>query len=145
MKTAGLLILLFLASLASISSVQASTNQQLVLQDQAGTGSGTFSGKSTPFGFWIWCQTPNNSNTYGNNCAGSMYFYALGIATGVSGSVTVAGNSYTVTVSGGPISGCILTFSSPFTSGATNAVSLSCGSPSGSGTDTHVAIKLASS
>ncbi len=143
MKPTGALMIAFVASLVfTVSPAFASTNQQLVLQDRAGTGFGTFNGTPTPFGFWIWCQTPLNSNAYGNDCAGSVYFYHLGIATGVSGSVSVSGSSYTVTVSGGPVSSCVFTFSSPFTSGATNTVSLSCGSPSGSGTDGSVAIKL---
>src|SRR5215469_9301539 len=61
-------------------------NQQLVFQDRAGTGSGDFNGKTTPFGFWIWCQ-PVSSNAYGNSCAGAMYFYHLGITAGVDGHV----------------------------------------------------------
>jgi hypothetical protein len=124
-----------------------SLNQQLVFQDQAGTGIGTFDGNWTPFGFWIWCQTPVNSNAYGNDCAGSLYFYKLGITTGVNGSITSTGSGYSVTVSSTPSKGavanCSFALATPFSTGATNTVSLSCASPSGSGTDSKVAIQLA--
>jgi hypothetical protein len=124
-----------------------SLNQQLVFQDQAGTGIGTFDGNWTPFGFWIWCQTPLNRNAYGNDCAGSLYFYKLGITTGVNGSITSTGSGYSVTVSSTPSNGavanCTFTLATPFSTGATNTVSLSCASPSGSGTDSKVAIQLA--
>ena len=118
-------------------------NQQLVLQDRAGTGFGTFNGHQTPFGFWIWCQTALNSNAYGADCGGSMYFYELGISTGVDGSIS--GN--TVTVESTPRNGSLsCTFTLPsfstVTAGATNTVGLTCSSPSGSGTDNKVAIQL---
>ncbi len=124
-------------------------NQQLVFQDRQGTGKGTFSGSATPFGFWIWCQTTNN-NAYGTACTGAMYFYKLGIAIGVAGSVTSFTStsstvSFTVSVSSsnGLVSNCIFTFGpSSISSGATNTVGLSCVSPSGSGSDSHVAISV---
>jgi hypothetical protein len=39
----------------------------------SGTGFGDFG----PFGFWIWCQDPESSTPYAEECAGAMYFYAL--------------------------------------------------------------------
>ena len=132
---------------ASGVTISQSVNQQLVFQDQAGTGTGTFDGSWTPFGFWIWCQTPLNSNAYGNDCAGSLYFYKLGITTGVNGSITSTASGYSVNVSSTPPNGaaanCSFTLTTPFSTGATNTVPLSCSSPSGSGTDSKVAIRLA--
>ncbi len=98
---------------------QTPLNQQLIFQDRAGTGSGDFNGSTTPFGFWIWCQ-PVSSNAYGNDCAGAVYFYHLGITVGVDGHVASFQQSgdalaFTVTVSSVPnaskISNCIFSFS----------------------------------
>ena len=103
-------------------------------------------GQQTPFGFWIWCQTALNSNAYGADCSGSMYFYKLGISTGVNGSMISAD---TVAVESTPRNGSVsCTFTLPnlstITAGATNAVGLTCTNPSGSGKDSKVAIKLTS-
>jgi hypothetical protein len=107
-------------------------NQQLIFQDRAGTGSGSFNGSTTPFGFWIWCQ-PVSSNTYGNDCTGSVYFYRLGITVGAAGHVASFQQSgdtlaFTVTVSsvpnGSKISNCIFSFSGTPTEGASNTVTL---------------------
>ncbi len=81
------------------------------------------------------------------------YFYELRIAAGVDGEVTSfshSGNavSFTVTVNSIPntsILNCVFSFSGNVTQGASNSVSLSCGSPSGSGTDSKVAVQLAPS
>jgi len=97
---------------------QTPLNQQLIFQDRAGTGSGSFNGSTTPFGFWIWCQ-PVSSNAYGNDCTGSVYFYRLGITVGVAGHVASFQQSgdtlaFTATVSsvpnGSKISNCIFSF-----------------------------------
>ncbi len=138
------------SALTATPSSAASPNQQLVFQDRAGAGFGTFAGRNTPFGFWIWCQSKSN-NAYGTDCAGSVYFYELRIVAGVDGEVTSfsqSGNtvSFTVTVNSIPntsISNCVFSFSGNVTQGASNSVSLSCGSPSGSGTDSKVAVQLA--
>jgi len=130
---------------------QTPLNQQLIFQDRAGTGSGDFNGSTTPFGFWIWCQ-PVSSNAYGNDCAGAVYFYRLGITVGVDGHVASFQQSgdalaFTVTVSSVPnaskISNCIFSFSGTPSQGASNTVTLTCDKPTGTGTDSKVAIKLA--
>jgi hypothetical protein len=149
LKRTLLAAVLLLITTAAYS--QTSLNQQLIFQDRAGTGSGTFDGKTTPFGFWIWCQ-PVSSNAYGNDCAGAVYFYHLGITVGVDGHVasfTQSGSAlaFTVTVSSVPnaskISNCIFTFLGTPSQGASNTVTLSCNTPSGGGTDSKVAIQLA--
>jgi len=130
---------------------QTPLNQQLIFQDRAGTGSGSFNGSTTPFGFWIWCQ-PVSSNAYGNDCTGSVYFYRLGITVGAAGHVASFQQSgdtlaFTVTVSsvpnGSKISNCIFSFSGTPTEGASNTVTLTCDKPTGRGTDSKVSIQLA--
>ena len=73
-------------SILAIASVAAAANnsEQVVF---SGTGFATFtpnggSATPTPFGFWIWCESDSN-NPYKGECAGSMYFYALGITRAV--------------------------------------------------------------
>jgi hypothetical protein len=133
------------------TAAQAQLNQQLIFQDRAGTGSGSFDGKTTPFGFWIWCQ-PVSNNAYGNSCAGAVYFYHLGITAGVGGHVASFQQSgdtlaFTVTVSSAPnaskISNCIFSFSGTPSEGASNTVTLTCDKPAGTGTDSKVSIQLA--
>jgi hypothetical protein len=137
--------------ITSVAYSQTSLNQQLIFQDRAGTGSGTFNGSTTPFGFWIWCQ-PVSSNAYGNDCTGSVYFYRLGITVGAAGHVASFQQSgdtlaFTVTVSsvpnGSKISNCIFSFSGTPTEGASNTVTLTCDKPTGTGTDSKVSIQLA--
>ncbi len=148
LKCALCATLLLLITTAAYS--QTPLNQQLIFQDRAGTGSGSFNGTTTPFGFWIWCQ-PVSSNAYGTDCAGALYFYHLGIDVGVDGAVTYfsqSGNTlaFTVSVSSVPntsISNCVFSFSGTVGEGASNAVSLTCGKPTGTGTDAKVAIQLA--
>ncbi len=62
-----------MSAVTATPSSAASANQQLVFQDRAGTGLGTFAGTNTPFGFWIWCQSKSN-NAYGTDCTGSVLF-----------------------------------------------------------------------
>ena len=109
------------------------------------TGGGT-----TPFGFWIWCQA-TDTNAYGVDCAGSMYFY--GIPTLPSGGsptepvegsiVGTAAAGYTMTVHNrtGPLAmECTLQNTPPATPGPTNKIVVACSSPSGSGTVTNAVV-----
>ena len=56
-------------ALATATAAGASSNTQVIL---SATGISTSGG---PGGFWIWSQP--GGNAYGNDGAGSMYFYAL--------------------------------------------------------------------
>ncbi len=79
--------------LATMTSASASSNNQVIL---SATGVTTTAG---PAGFWIWSQ-PGASNAYGNEGAGSIYFYALLPAehpVDVS-NVVLTGNSVSETV-----------------------------------------------
>jgi hypothetical protein len=144
------LVAMSLLLLTTAAYSQTPLNQQLIFQDRAGTGSGSFNGQTTPFGFWIWCQ-PVSSNAYGTECVGSLYFYHLGITTGVDGQVNYfsqSGNNlaFTVTVSAvhnTAVSSCVFSFSGTVGEGASNRVSLICTKPAGTGTDTQVSIQLA--
>jgi hypothetical protein len=80
-------------TLGAFGTAGANSNSQTVL---SATGVLTTGG---PAGFWIWSQ-PGTANAYGNEGAGSIYFYALLPAehpVDVSG-VTVSGNTVTETV-----------------------------------------------
>ena len=108
----------------------------------SGTGSGTFGGKTTPFGFWIWCEG-GSSNTYVGACRGAMYFYALGITRPVSGTATGSGSLFTMTVhSPGqtPVVNCTLNNPNAPVSGPHNTVDVSCSAPSGSGAVTNAVV-----
>src|SRR5215470_19679061 len=66
------------------------------------SGTGVFTDDSlaqpiTPFGFWIWCEGAS-ANPYQGECNGAMYFYALGITKGVSGSASSTGGVFTMNV-----------------------------------------------
>ncbi len=56
-------------ALATVTAAGASSNTQVIL---SATGISTSGG---PGGFWIWSQP--GGNAYGNDGAGSIYFYAL--------------------------------------------------------------------
>ncbi len=148
----GALLVTVLLLFATAAFSQTSLNQQLIFQDRSGTGHGNFNGTDTPFGFWIWCQ-PVSGNAYGTDCAGSVYFYHLGITVGVDGAVTYFSQSgdtlaFAVTVSSVPnnaLSNCVFSYSGTVSQGATNTVNLTCGKPTGTGTDTKVAIQLSPS
>jgi hypothetical protein len=71
-----------LLAVASGSSAQPNSSEQVVFSGVAGLNS-TFENGS-PAGFWIWCES-DSGNPYVSNCAGAMYFYALGITEGVFG------------------------------------------------------------
>ncbi len=60
----------FLVALATMTGATASSNNQVIL---SATGVPTSAG---PAGFWIWSQ-PGAANAYGNEGAGSIYFYVL--------------------------------------------------------------------
>jgi hypothetical protein len=79
--------------LGAFSTAGANSNSQTIL---SATGVLTTGG---PAGFWIWSQ-PGTANAYGNQGAGSIYFYALLPAehpVDVSG-VTITGKTVSETV-----------------------------------------------
>jgi len=84
----------------------------------------------TPAGFWIWCES-DSGNPYVGECAGAMYFYALGITESVSGDITEDGPGlYSIDVHSAD-SSIICTLSNPHTPkrGPKNEVDVSCSVP----------------
>ena len=116
-----------------------SASKQVVF---SGTGSGTFNSKTTPFGFWIWCEG-SSPNPYVGACNGAMYFYALGITRPVSGTATGSDSLFTMTVhSRGttPVVSCTLNNPKTPVSGPHNTVDVSCSAPSGSGSSASAVV-----
>lgn len=99
----------------------------------SGTGFGDFG----PFGFWIWCQDPDSSTPYAEECAGAIYFYALQITKGVEGEVAEGPDGiYTMSVTsrkGDSVSCTLVNDSEEINAGPTNGVTVTCSSPAGSG------------
>lgn len=124
-----------------------SSGGQLLFSGTGGFGvfnNSTGTPTPTPFGFWIWCQS-TTTNAYGNDCAGSMYFYAIIPATeGVEGWVANNGDgTFTMNVhntTGTFAIDCSLTNVGPVTRGTTNTINVSCSSPSGQGSINHAEV-----
>jgi hypothetical protein len=141
---------LLLASVViSISSqpALAQASRQVIF---SGGGLGTFAlgagaPKTSPFGFWIWCEGAS-TNPYAGACNGAMYFYAFGITRPVDGSVAGSGSTFTMTVhSPGPTFHCTLTNVPPVTTGPTNTVHASCTAPGtliGTGTSKSAVVRV---
>jgi len=114
------------------SIVHAANNSEQVVFSTSG-GSGTFGGKSTGFGFWIWCESQDSGNPYHGECNGAMYFYALGITKHVAGMVNeIAEGVYQMSVVStvDDSVACTLTNSPPVVHGPHNTVTATCTAPS---------------
>jgi hypothetical protein len=92
------------------------------------------------------CQSTSTTNAYGNDCAGSGYFYKLNPATeSIEGSVVSgsAANGYTLSVhnkTGAFAINCTLVTVPPATPAASNTVNVSCSTPSGTATVTNAVV-----
>jgi len=108
----------------------------------SGTGFGDFG----PFGFWIWCQDPESSTPYAEECAGAMYFYALHLTKGVEGDVEEPSEGiYRMTVhsrKGDSISCTLENVEEELMHGPTNEVTVTCSSPGGTGTSDNAVINV---
>jgi hypothetical protein len=108
----------------------------------SGTGFGDFG----PFGFWIWCQDPESSTPYAEECAGAMYFYALHITKGVEGDVAEGPDGiYTMTVQsrkGDSVACTLVNDSEELTAGPTNSITVTCSAPAGTGTSDNAVINV---
>jgi len=117
------------AALVLTAGAGASSNNQIVL-------SGIGFSNVGPAGFWLWSQP--GGNAYGNDGAGNMYFYALGIQKPVEiSSITLSGNTVTERVTSKSDSSIDCWFTGTELSppggphGANGWVSFSCSAPSG--------------
>ncbi len=116
---------------AAGSGAAASSNDQIVL-------SGIGPSSVGPSGFWLWSQ-PGGTNAYGDDGAGNVYFYGLGLQVPVEiSNVVLNGNTITEHVeskNGSPLS-CdfAATETSRPSAGQPNGwVSFSCTAPVASG------------
>jgi hypothetical protein len=132
-----------LLAVASGSAAQPNSSEQVVFSGVAGLNS-TFE-KGSPAGFWIWCES-DSGNPYVSNCAGAMYFYALGITEGVFGDDAVTEHpdgTYTLAVhSADGTVDCTLTNFLPLRHGPANRVDVSCTTPSGSATSHNAVVNV---
>lgn len=120
----------------------------------SGNGSGTFDGKETPFGFWVWCAAESNNPNKGaypgdNACQGAMYFYALGITEGVAsfptaipGVVESPTGIYTMHVhsADGKVDCLLKNTSATPQKGPNNTVSVACTAPLGAASSFPTAV-----
>lgn len=121
------------------AGAQPNSAEQIVF---SGIGFGTFAGTPTPFGFWIWCEDEEANGAYAGACAGSMYFYELGLVRGVFGEVSESEEIHTMDVQSADGSvDCALTQGAETTTkGPTNTVNATCAAPSGGGTSTNAVV-----
>jgi hypothetical protein len=133
---------------ASITpSSAAHHSEQVVFSGVAAIGS-TFE-KTSPAGFWIWCEAESN-NPYAGECNGSMYFYALGITKHVSdiegvNSIEEFGDEqYRIRVRSTTDNSidCTLESLSAPQHGPNNAVHVSCTSPAGAADSTTAIVNV---
>ena len=112
----------------------------------SGTGFGTFNDTPSPFGFWIWCQDADSGTPYAGECAGAMYFYALGITKAVEGEVTEPSEGiYVMTVAsrkGSSVSCQLTNASEELEHGPNTTVDVTCTTPSGSGQSTNAIVNV---
>jgi len=144
-RLAGVAILacLLMVAAASGSAAGANNSEQVVFSGVAFQNS-TFP-LGTPAGFWIWCES-DSGNPYVSNCAGAMYFYALGITKHVFGDDAVtehADGTYTLAVhsADGSVT-CWLTNFLPVRHGPANRVDVSCSAPSGTATSPNAVVNV---
>jgi hypothetical protein len=150
MKKYGVMVaacaVLLLVGGAATASAQ---SEQIIF---SGVGFGEFNGTPTPVGFWIWCQDENPSPNaeYAGECAGAMYFYALGITKAVEGEVEEGEPDgvyiMTVTSRKGTSISCMLTnelnTDGEISQGPNNTVDVNCASPSGIGQSTNAVVNV---
>ncbi|SRR6266487_2910651 len=139
---AMVMALLLTVTISLASPAFAASSEQVVF---SGTGSGTFGGTGTQFGFWIWCEA-TSTNPYQGECNGSMYFYALHITKHVvDGSITeLAEGQYQIVVHStldNTVS-CTLLNTPPPVNGPHNTVTASCTAPQGTGTSTTAVVTV---
>jgi hypothetical protein len=143
------LICLFAFAFASIAAFANPTSappaNQMVFE---GVGTGTFNAKTMQFGFSVRC--------YGANCVGALVLGGPSAVTYVTGTVTqLQQDSYMLSLSATPTANgtlpptqlppsisCSLANTPPITQGETNAVTMTCSSPAGSGISNDAVVEV---
>jgi hypothetical protein len=119
---------------------------QLVISGQ--TPPGVTTGNLDGFGIWVWCQDPAAGNPYAGECAGSIYFYNLGLVRHVDDeedTLVLTSTSFSVElVSEDGSVDCTVSGSLPSAKGpsAGNTISVSCSSPDRSGTLSNLVLNV---
>ncbi len=147
----GTKVLMLFAVLAAVTLVAApaASSQgggatQLVLSGQLTPGVTT--GTLGPFGIWVWCEGPDASNPYAGECAGSMYFYDLGLTKFVEdeeGTLSLTSTSFSVELVSPDGSIDCTVSGSTANKGPSNTITVSCSAPTGrSGTLSNVVVRI---
>jgi hypothetical protein len=147
----GAKVVILLAVLAAVTLMAAPAGSsrgggatQLVVSGQLTPGVTT--GTLGPFGIWVWCEAPDASNPYAGECAGSMYFYDLGLTKFVEdeeGTLSMTSTSFTVELVArdGSID-CTVTGTTA-DKGPSNTITVDCSEPAGrSGTLSKVVVRI---
>jgi hypothetical protein len=147
----GTKVLIAFAILAAVAlaaapgaSSQGGGASQLVVSGQLTPGVTT--GTLGPFGIWVWCENENVSNPYAGECAGSMYFYDLGLTKfveDVEGTLTLTSTSFAVRLASPDGSIDCWVSGTRVSAGPNNTITVSCSAPAGrSGTLSKVVINI---
>lgn len=136
-----LLVALATATLALASTAGSQGASQLVISGQTPPGATT--GNLNGFGVWVWCEDQAAGNPYAGACAGSMYFYNIGLTKSVRGTVVLTSGSFTVELGSrdGTVD-CTVSGSLPATKGPSNTINVNCSTPARSGTLSNVVVRV---
>jgi hypothetical protein len=146
----GTKVLMLFAALAAVALVaapgagsQGGGARQLVISGQVPPGTAT--GNLDGFGIWVWCEDPDASNPYAGECAGSIYFYNIGLTKFVEDeedTLSLTSTSFSVElVSPDGSIDCTVSGTSA-TKGPSNTITVSCSSPARSGTLSNVVVRI---
>lgn len=147
LRLAKVFVLVATASVALAFAPTAGSQgaSQLIISGQVPPGetSGTLDG----FGIWVWCEDPAASNPYAGECAGSMYFYNIGLTKFVEDeedTLVLTDSTFSVElVSRDGTIDCIVSGSLPAAKGPNNTINVDCSAPTGrSGTLSKVVVRV---
>ena len=148
-QAAKVLIILGVLAAVTLMAAPAGSSQgggasQLVVSGQLTPGVTT--GTLGPFGIWVWCEAPDASNPYAGECAGSMYFYDLGLTKFVEdeeGTLSLTSTSFGVELVSRDGSIDCTVSGSTANKGPSNTIAVSCSAPTGrSGTLSNVVVRI---
>lgn len=141
---ASVLVAVVGAALALAPTAGSQGATQLVISGQ--TPPGATSGNLDGFGLWVWCEDPSAANPYAGECAGSMYFYNLGLTKFVEDEedtlvLSSTGFSVELVSPDGTID-CTVSGTLPAAKGPSNTIDVGCSTPDRSGTLSNVVIRV---
>jgi hypothetical protein len=142
---AFVLVAIATLALALVPTAGSQGARQLVISGQTPPGATT--GNLDGFGLWVWCQDPAAGNPYAGECAGSMYFYNLGLTKFVEDeedTLALTSTSFSVElVSRDGTIDCLVSGSVPAQQGpGTTTITVDCSAPARSGTLSNVVVRV---